>query len=275
MFEAHETRHAIVLEQAGDGMMPNKTRLLATLAATTILVSGAAFAATTPPADSPAQMNADKDFSKLSSDGSRAYQDLVLTRLAIYDGRPDDAKKFVNEADQDFTKARSDTTVFKKAEADLKAPGDSASDKAADAGKPAASPDMKTVKAWLPVDGDVGLDEDFAATPAKAAAVADANKSVAKGDHKGAIEKLKLADVNLEVVLAIVPLDQTITDVHQAADLVNSGKYYEASQLLHKVQDSTRYDVADVSGVPKSTAAMPSGTSPSANGMAKEPAKTH
>ena len=252
-------------------MMPNKTKFLAALAATTIIATGMAHGATTTPVETAAHTQVDKDFSKLSTDGSHAYQDLVLTRLAIYDGRPDDAKKFVNEADRDFTKARSDETVFTKAEADLKAPGAAGPDTSADAGKTAASADTKTSKTWLPVDGEVGLDEDFSATPAKAAAVADANKSVANGDHKGAIEKLKLADINVDVVLAVVPLEQTITDVHQAADLVNNGKYYEASQLLRKVQDSTRYDVADISGMPKTKAAMPDAGAPGAK--TKDPTK--
>ena len=262
-------------------MMANNTKLLAALAATAIIAPGLAFAAMTSSAEPPAHMQADKDFSKLSADGSRAFQDITLTRLAIFDGRPDDAKKYVNEADQDFTRARSDETVFKKAEADLKAPGasapdkgGSAQDKTADAGK-AASADMKTPKTWLPVDGEVGLDEDFAAVPAKAAAVADANKSVAKGDHKDAIEKLKLADVDVDVVLAVVPLEETIKDVHQAADLVNSGKYYEASQLLRKVQDSARYDVAEMSGMPKAKSSTPGMASTGATNAPKPSAQTH
>ena len=257
--------------------MPNKTTFVALLAATTMLASGATFAATqTQPAPTqPAAQGrnqADKDFTKLSADGTRGYQDIVMTRLAIFDGRVDDAKKFVSDADQAFSKAKGDDTVFTKAEADMKTPN---ADGSAPANK-SASADMKAPKAWLPVDGEIGLDEDFSASPTKAAAVANANKSVAKGDRKGAIDALKLADVNLDVVVAVVPLEQTIGDVHQAATLVQNGKFYEASQLLRTVQDSTRYDVADIRGVPKGAAgANKTGDARSTQTPAKAPAATH
>ena len=70
----------------------------------------------------PQQTAADNDFGKLSADGSRAFEDLTLTRLAIYDGRIADAKKYVNEADTAFGKAKTDEAVFTKAQADLKMP---------------------------------------------------------------------------------------------------------------------------------------------------------
>jgi hypothetical protein len=47
---------------------------------------------------------------------------MTLTRFAILDGRIDDAKKFVNEADTALGKARTDEAVFTKAEEDLKPP---------------------------------------------------------------------------------------------------------------------------------------------------------
>jgi YfdX protein len=34
-----------------------------------------------------------------------------------------------------------------------------------------------------------------------------------------------------------LPLDETIAKVHQAASLINDGKYYEASQIVKQVQD--------------------------------------
>jgi hypothetical protein len=97
--------------------------------------------------------------------------------------------------------------------------------------------------AWIPVDGSITIDEDYSAIPAKKAAVADANKSLKNGDRKGAMEKLKLADINVDVTLAVMPLEQTANKVHQAAGLIKAGKYYEASQNLRQAQDGLRYDV--------------------------------
>lgn len=248
--------------------------LVATLAATTFLTAGVVYAADQAkmPAQSPEQAAAVKDAGKLSAEGTRAYADVALTRLAIFDGRTADAKKFVEEADQDFDKAKTDDSVFLKAESELRSPNQandakgaepnaskeaSAQDnpsKTAEAGKSDSGDksDMNTPKRWLPVDAEMSVNEDFTANPKKAAAVAEANKKLAKGDKQGAMESLKLADVNIDYVMAVVPLDQTLTDVHQAAQLVDSGKYYEASQELRQVQDSTRYDLLDVSGVPTS-----------------------
>ena len=281
-------------------MLKTKT-LAAVLTISTALTGGAAFAQspTSPPAQAgqqqtAQQQTAEKDFARLSKDGSRAFQDLALARLAIFDGRTDDAKKYVGEADTSFGKAKSDDTVFTKAEADLKSPlasnatsgaNTSTSDKSAANGQAAStsktapndqvsgqtadksggsSTDMKTPVAWLPVDGELSITDDFSANPTKASAVADANKSLAKGDRQGALDKLRLADVDLGIVLAVVPVNQTISDVHQAAQLVDDGKYYEASQMLRKVQDSARFDVADIVGVPKNGAGkQPMPASPS------------
>ena len=105
-------------------MVHNGKTLIAGLMSATLLTSGAVWAAAAPSANetSSPHVAADNDFGKLSRDGSHAFRDVILTRLAIFDGRVGQAKKLVNEADQDFAKAKTDETVFTKAEADLRAP---------------------------------------------------------------------------------------------------------------------------------------------------------
>ena len=183
---------------------------------------------------------------------------MTLTRLAIYDGRIDDAKKFVNEADTALGKARTDETVFTKAEADLKPPTSIAApaSKNVSGAAPADNKQGDQTKmpiVWLPVDGAITINEDYTASPAKTAAVSDANKSLKSGDRKGAMEKLKLADMNIDVTLAVIPLEQTIKSVHQATELINSGKYYEASQVLRLAQDNERFDGTNISGTPSTS----------------------
>ena len=245
--------------------------LLVAVAATSMLAGGYVLAANQAPsggassATAAQDQTADKDAGKLSMDGAQGYQDVALARLAIFDGRTADAKKFVDAADTAFNKAKTDHTAFVKAENALMPPD--AQPKVGDAGKQGASApasfqskvtpatqsqtaDVGTPKAWLPVDGEISVNEDFSANPAKAAAVADANKSLAKGDRQGAMAKLKVAAVDLDYVVAVVPLQQTLNDVHQAATMVDGGKFYEASQQLRQVQDSTRYDSLDIVGTP-------------------------
>ena len=259
-------------------MRTTKT-LLAALAATTFLTAGVAYAADQAmqaKQETAQQTTMNKDAGKLSAAGSKAYMEINAARVAIFDGRTDDAKKQLASADTDLGTAKTDETVFMKAEADMNGPSGDATAKgdmaksdatspsakagdktASEQGVPTAAEEqaMKTPKQWLPVDGAMSVDEDITANPAKQAAVADANKSLAKGDKPGAMEKLKVADIDIDYALAVVPLKQTISDVHQAATLANDGKYYEASQMLRQVQDSTRYDVLDINGVPKTAGA--------------------
>lgn len=245
--------------------MAHNKALMAALVAGTFLSCGGVWAATQQSmADqkpNQQQSAADKDFGKLSADGSRGFQDITLTRLAIFDGRIDAAKKYVADADSAFAKAKTDDSVFTKAEADLKPSGQdkttaTAKSEPKNAADKSASDQTQMSKpvAWLPVDATMSVDEDFSASPSKAAAVADANNSLHSGDRAGAVEKLKLADTDVAITVAVVPVAQTIDDVHQAANLINDGKYYEGSQLLRKVTNSERFDVADVASTPKSGA---------------------
>jgi hypothetical protein len=237
------------------------------LTATTLLTTGLARAAgdSTPSekAQKSDQAIATKDFGKLSADGSNAFQDLTLTRIAIFDGRTDDAKKYVQRAETAFDKAKRDETVFTKAEADLKPPAKTApgqqtvgaASTATDApdkvaGDQKSAEQLKKPISWLPVDGALSINEDYTGNPEKTAAVAEANKHLKTGDRNGAMEKLKLADLDLDVTLAVVPLEQTIDDVHQAASMISDGKYYEASQLLRKAQDGERFDVTSIIAKP-------------------------
>ena len=233
-------------------------KLLAILTTSTLLVTGVALAANqdanNQPKMSPQQNAADHAFGKLSADGARAYQDVTLTRLAIFDGRIDDAKKAIGDADASFARAKGDESVFTKAEADLKMPK-TGNNSATPTAPATPSNDAKTPIAWLPVDGTVSINEDYSVNPAKVAAVSDANKSLKAGDSKGAMAKLKMADINVGVTLAVVPLNQTINNVHQSVGLINDGKYYEASQLLRQAQDGERFDVASVSEQPQAPGA--------------------
>ncbi|WP_245239596.1 YfdX family protein [Methylobacterium variabile] len=196
-----------------------------------------------------------------------------LARIAIFDADPAQAKSYIAKAQAALAKAKTDDAVFTKAEADLRTPADMAVAKdaskgtpkaatadAASADKPAtAQPPSKPQIAWIPVDAQLTLGEDFTATPEKASAVTEANKSLAKGDQKGAIEKLKLAHVGVSFIMAALPLDKTAADVSQAASLIGQGKYYEANAVLKTAEDGMRFDVVDAVGTPQKASPQPAG----------------
>ena len=237
--------------------MTYRKSFVAALAITTML-GGAAYAAeqAAKPAvasETAAQKAVDTDVGKLSKDGTQAFRDMHLARIAIFDADPTQAKDLIGKAQAALTKAKSDDAVFMKAEADLKAPTDKTDAKAdTKAGTKAASTEKV---AWLPIDAQLTLGEDFVATPQKAAAVTDANKSLQKGDKQAALQKLKLADIDVNFTVAVLPLDKTAADVNQAATLIDQGKYYEANALLKTTENRMRFDVIDAVGAPKAAAA--------------------
>ncbi len=236
--------------------MAYRRSMVAALVLTTIL-GGTAFAAEQAAQQRTAQTSMlDKDVGKLSKDGAQGYRDLQLTRLAIFEANPAQAKDMIAKAQAAFAKAKTDDAQFTKAEADLKTPADLASHKGTmQAATPEAKPASKDQVAWVPVDAQLTLGDDFVATPEKASAVTEANKNLAHGDQKGALEKLKLAHVDVDFTMAVVPLNKTISDVDQAAALINQGKYYEANAVLKTAQDAVRFDVIDAIAVPQKAGA--------------------
>ncbi len=234
---------------------------LVAIGATTILTAGAVWAADTAPLKeanaTPQQGAADKDLARFSADGAAAFENIVLTRRALYEGRTDDAKKFVALADAGFNKAKADDTVYTKAEADLKAPaakaGGAKTSSSVDAEPDAATATATEKKpiAWVPIDGSITIAEDITGDVAKTAAVADANTSLKKGDREGAVQKLKVAGIEVAIVLAVMPIDMTIDKVHKAAGLIDAGKYYEGGQELRMAQADERFDMVGNMGTPK------------------------
>ncbi len=285
-------------------MLHNRKSLSAALISSTLLSSTVVWAASSnaqetsqnSTKETPQELRADKDFGKLSEEGSRAFRDVTLARIAIFQGQIDQAKKYVNDAERDFNKAKSDDTVFTQAEADLKQPpkmaqnasegrsaqpGNSGSTEQANNDKiqpenysweQASAGQKNKPIAWLPVDGAISINEDYTVNPGKSGAVADANKSLKTGNRKEAMEKLKLAGVDVDLALGIVPLQYTLDHVQKAAQLINDGKYYEGSQDLRQIAQAEHYDVIDVSGTPKA-AGNSSGqnpSSPSSAAMSKD-----
>lgn len=244
--------------------MARRTSIAAALVLGTLL-SGTAFAAEQAAQANNAQTSmVDKDVGKLSKDGAQGYRDLQLTRLAIFEANPAQAKDLIAKAQAAFAKAKTDDAQFNKAEADLKTQADLAGHKdTTQSATTQANPPSKEQVAWVPVDAQLTLGDDFVATPEKASAVTEANKNLANGDQKGALEKLKLAHVDVNFTMAVLPLNKTISDVDQAATLIGQGKYYEANAVLKTAQDAMRFDVIDAIALPQKGNAAAASTSPS------------
>jgi hypothetical protein len=246
--------------------MTYRKSMAAALVLTTVL-GGSAFAAEQAAQSMAANRTAiDRDVGKLSRDGAQGFRDLQLTRLAIFEADPAQAKDMIAKAQAAFAKAKTDDAVFTKAESAFKTQAAGAGQKAT-ATQSEAAPASKAAVAWVPVDAQLVLGDDFVATPEKASAVTEANKNLAKGDQTGALEKLKLAHVDVNFTMAVLPLDKTVADIDQAATLIGQGKYYEANAILKTAQDGIRFDVIDAVALPQTTtAATAAKTAPQATG---------
>ena len=189
----------------------------------------------------------DRDMAKVSKDGYLAIRDVRMARLAIFNGQPTQAKTYTNDAQTALERAKRDDTAFTKAESDLKTP--------AGMTQPGSGATASTTQTtWIPVDGSITLGEDYINTPEKSAGVAKANEELKKGDHKHAMETLKLADINVSFVMEVAPLDKTTAGIKNAAQLIDAGKYYEANQALKDVEDGFRFDVTEADATPQKAA---------------------
>jgi hypothetical protein len=215
--------------------------------------AGNAYAASGVPAVSDARSAKilDKDFGRLSADGFSAFNDVHLARIAIFDGKIDEAAKFIADAQGALAKAKTDNAVLTKAESEINAPA-----KTAVAAKPEKS---STPIAWIPIDNDIEFGEIFQPTSSKAAAIGTAKKALGKGDSAIALKAIRLAEVEVDYTVALAPLEQSIADVDQAGKLMAGHDYYGASQSLKKAEDGVRFDefddVANVKGKASTLAA--------------------
>lgn len=286
--------------------MTRLTTLAAALAASTLLAGAAVAAdqsaepdqaaphATATPMTAP-QRRADSEAGQLSTDGAAAYRDVHLARLAIYEAKPEQARMFVSHAQSALEKAKTDSTAFTKAEADLKPPSGMAgpaptaggAPKADAAQGPAEAKDAKDAQqaqaggapatqpvTWLPVDAQLVLADDFVArSKDQSKAIDEANQHLQKGDRQGAVDRLKLAGVDVDFTMAVVPLAKTAQGVDQAAKLIADGQYYRANVALKQVEDGVRFDVIDATAVPKVAAGAKPGASSTTGSTARPAAR--
>ena len=191
----------------------------------------------------------DKDFGRLSAAGVSAFDDVHLARLAIYDGKTDEATKLIADAKASLAIAKGDDTVFTKAETAFNVKSKNPQHSEVDNAK------NPVAVAWIPIDGELVLGETFQSTPDKAAAVVTARKTLERGDIAKSFETIKLAGVDVDYTMALAPLEASISDLDQADKLITSHDYYGASQALRQAEAGIRYDeiddVANVQGKSK------------------------
>jgi len=159
---------------------------------------------------------------KLSDDGYAAMRAVKAARIAIFNGKPDLAKKMVKVASR-FLKATSkDDTKY------------AIKTKMAESGTSSIN--------LVPIDGSLFVDDNFNMTPEKKAKIAKANEHLKKGESKKAIETLRLASIDVAFQRILMPVGSTTEHVNAAADLLGKEKYYEANLALKAAEDGLIID---------------------------------
>lgn len=150
---------------------------------------------------------------RLSEDGSKAAQSLLLARIAIFDGQTQDAVKLVDQAKTALTAAAKDTD------------------------KLAIKAQNNDVGPMIPIDARLTIADDFVLNPEKKEQMSKVNEHLKKGEPKKAIEVLGPADESMTLTTLFMPLEATSKAVDEASTLLGESKYYEANLALKKAED--------------------------------------
>lgn len=181
-----------------------------------------------------------QDFGQLSVDGNIAFEELSLARRAIFDGDLEGAKNLIAEAQKALTRASADNTAFRKAQTELML-GKAHQQPVRPA--PHGGPEL----AWLPIDGELVLDEAVQATSEKIAGLDAANRHLRAGDVHRASDVLRLVGIDADYIVAAVPLEATRQNIQKAMRLIKSNPY-KANEALRVIEDSVRYASVDIQG---------------------------
>jgi hypothetical protein len=169
----------------------------------------------------------EKILEQVSKEASTAMRNVRFSRVAIFDGQPEAAKKFLENAKKELAtavKEAPELTITVKSEQKV---GDETISK---------HETSKTTD-FVPIDAWLVLSEDFVPTAEKKAKIKEANKHLKKGESTKAVEILRAADIGVSVSRLLMPLKLTISHVDGALVMIKDHKYYEANLALKGAED--------------------------------------
>jgi hypothetical protein len=171
-----------------------------------------------------------RDMMKFSHNGHDAIIDIGAARLGLFDGHPKAAIQLMD-------KAQTAVDAAQREASDFKLPTNPNGAHTA-GGKKMTSSQMNQGATMVPVDGRMSLGEDYVATPEKQSHIDKANQHFKNGETKQGMDELKLAGVDVNYTLVLMPIDSSKEELQQAISLANQGKYYEANLQLKKIEDN-------------------------------------
>jgi hypothetical protein len=173
------------------------------------------------------ESKAEKILEQVSKEGSKAMQDVRFARVAIFDGQPEAAKKFLENAKKELATAEKEApelTITVKSEQKV-------------GGKTISEHETSKTTDFVPIDAWLVLSEDFIPTAEKNAKIKEANEHLKKGESAKAVEILHAADIDVSVSRQLMPLKLTTAHVDGALAMIKDHKYYEANLALKGAED--------------------------------------
>ena len=195
-----------------------------------------ALAANAQAADATAQQKApekaayttQKQLLKTADEALETVTNVHQARMALFEDETDLAQKHIGAAIKALTAGETDLKQLLIADTD----------------KRDAKPE------YLPFDMSMMLTDRFEATAEKKAALEKAGGLMKSGEQDAAIEVLRLASVDLDISAALLPQDVSMTHLKAAADMVKSGRYFEANRELKAIEDSIVVRTFGIDAIP-------------------------
>ena len=178
-----------------------------------------------------------QEMMKFSANGHAAIVAIVAARVAMFEGHPKASIDLMVKAEQAMAAAEREAPDFKMETAHARA----------------GSADQGAT--YVPVDARMSMAEDYVRTPEKQGHIDNANKNMKSGDTQGAIRELKLAGIDVNYTLVLMPIASSENHLQMALTLADAGKYYESTVALKAIEDGLIADTESMVALPASAPA--------------------
>lgn len=175
---------------------------------------------------------------RFSQAGRDAMDNINIARMHIIDGQPELATAELKNAQTSLLTAKAEAPTYV------------GTTKVMVQGKQVGEESTNIKAGLVPITSDIVLAENFKITEKHRTILSRAKELFAKGDRKGAVETLKLGDVDIAVNRVWMPLSSTEKLLDQAISQAAKKDYYAANLTLKSIHDNLRLDTVTYDATP-------------------------
>ncbi|WP_171060680.1 YfdX family protein [Poseidonocella sp. HB161398] len=169
------------------------------------------------------------EFLKVSDEGLSVLSKVHQARAELYDGQTDAAAKLLDDAGTALDSAKGDLHQM------LVADTSSGSDE----------------PVLLPVDVQIGYGETFVPDEASNKAISEAGAQMQANEPDKALETLRMAELDMRVIAAMMPLDATAAHISDAQKAIGTGDTASAETSLAALEDGVVVQGWTIDAIPR------------------------